>query len=101
MSYARFGPNCDVYVYLDEAGTLNCCGCRLQDHRVVGHDGSDIGWHREPVGEPVPTTFTTTSAMLSHLEAHWAAGHVVPVSVYDDLRAESTENDAWCREQSS
>ena len=98
MSYARFGPTCDVYVYLDEAGTLNCCGCRLQDHRVE-NDGSDIGWRGEPVGEPVQSTFTVTADMLSHLEAHWAAGHVVPVSVYDDLRADANDNDAWMQEQ--
>lgn len=98
MSYARFGPTCDVYIYLDEAGTLNCCGCRLQDHRVE-NDGSHPAQQAGAAGAHVQSTFTVTADMLSHLEAHRAAGHVVPVSVYDDLRADANDNDAWMQEQ--
>lgn len=101
MSYARFRCGCDVYVYLDTDGYLNCCGCRLQQRRRVESPGLIVDFITEPVGEIVPHAFTTTAAMLCHLDAHRAQGHDVPASVTDDLRADADANDAWMREQSS
>jgi hypothetical protein len=75
MSYAR-KSYCDVYVFLDVGGQLECCMCDLPDG---------------------PSTFvaTTTDAMLAHLDAHRAAGHDVPDETYEGLRAEQRVNDRW------
>jgi hypothetical protein len=76
MSYARFGEKeCDVYVFLHTGGFLSCCGCWL-----------------EPEWDPA---FATTAEMIAHLEAHKAAGHLVPDYTFDELRADALENDAW------
>jgi hypothetical protein len=50
-------------------------------------------FHRE-VGEHVEQDFTTTAGMIAHLEAHRAAGHVVPDSCIAELLADAAENDA-------
>lgn len=73
MSYARFGwDGSDVYVYLDVAGHLACCGCAL---------GSPV--HR------------STADMLAHLDAHRSAGHRVPEACIEQLKADAEENDTW------
>lgn len=60
MSYARFGPESSVYVYLDTDGTLRCDLCDL--------------------APDTPGLFraTTTAAMVDHLDQHTAVGHTVP-----------------------
>lgn len=72
MSYSRFS-NADVYVFLDVGGFLNCCGCWLNE----------------------PGMFTATEDMLLHLDKHRQAGHVVPQHVFDALKEEAEDNDAW------
>lgn len=77
MAYLRMGdllghPS-GVYVYMDVDGFLTCNNCAL-----------------------TPPRFDTTSteAMISHLEAHRAAGHAVPFwdEVVAELRADDAEN---------
>lgn len=88
MSYARFGwDNSDVYIILNCNGYLDCCGCRFVPW------GAD---HDIP-----PSHFKTTEAMLSHLDAHRAAGDCVPDETYDDLRADAAKNDAWMADPES
>jgi hypothetical protein len=77
MSYARFGPNSDVYVYADVGGYLNCCGCILSNNRTA------------------PSAFDTTAEMLEHLEQHKAAGHQVPDYCISGLKEDAEENDKW------
>lgn len=55
MSFARFGPGSDVYIYASGRG-LECCGCALE--------GS--------------VTVDTAADMRAHLDDHRAAGHLVP-----------------------
>lgn len=64
MSYARFGDDSDVYVYVSDRG-LECCWCTLQ---------------------PKSETFRSNAAMIVHLEEHQASGHVVPERVFVRLR---------------
>lgn len=72
MSFCRFGE-ADVYVFLAVSGHLECCGCSL---------GED--WE-----------YRTTDDMIAHLEVHRSRGHHVPEHVFDRLRDERDENDAW------
>ncbi len=71
MSYARFGPNSDVYVYEDVGGFLCCMRCDL----------SDAGKRTNSRGE-----------MIEHLEAHRRAGHKVPDDATEELKAEVTKS---------
>lgn len=73
MSYARFGENSDVYVYLDCCGEFRCCACSIKDE-----------WG-----------YATTDALLAHLEEHKALGHTVPDYCVEALKEEREENDAW------
>lgn len=79
MSYARFGTDSSVYVFLDVSGYFNCCGCRLAP------------------GVATSTHAPTTAEMLAHLEEHRAAGHLVPDYCLDGLRDDRDENDSWIR----
>lgn len=76
MSYARFGPDSDVYVFLTIHGVFECCACGLTDV-----------WQR----------FDTTDALLAHLDEHEAAGHNVPARCRERLINMRDENDAWIR----
>lgn len=69
MSYARFS-DADVYVYMSVSGYLSCCGCWLGDE-----------WN-----------FTSTDAMIAHIQEHRKAGHDVPDNLEDALRADDEEN---------
>lgn len=80
MSYARFGENSDVYVFLSVAGHLECCSCALV-LRAKGGGSSFLA--------------STTAGMLEHLEAHRLAGDEVDEGTLDGLKAEAEENDAW------
>ncbi|ROR97803.1 hypothetical protein EDD28_2412 [Salana multivorans] len=62
MSYARFGPSSDVYVYGDIAGYVACCGCILSDQ-----------WD-----------FHSAAEIVAHLREHVAAGHNVPENLLDE-----------------
>jgi len=74
MSYARLDSgHCDVYVFLDNRGFLACCHCGLGDDYQA----------------------YTTADMTAHLDRHRQANHLVPDYVYDELRADAEENDAW------
>lgn len=75
MSFARFGPESDVYLFLSVNGRLECCGCSLSDK-----------W-----------TYQTTDALLAHLDAHEAAGHKVPASARERLIEDRAENDDYIR----
>jgi hypothetical protein len=77
MSYARWGPDSDVYVFLSIRGHLECCGCTLP-----GAGGRS-------------QTFASTVGMLVHLAAHERAGQRVPGHALEELREDQDENDAW------
>ena len=74
MSYARFGADSDVYVFVRNNGSLCCCSCS----RLAGDDFDA----------------SSTAAMLDHLAAHRAAGHLVPERTITGLMADADENDA-------
>lgn len=57
MSWTRFASDSDVYVFENNGGYIECCGCRLV--------------------RPDPMV-NTVEEMLQHLEQHRAAGHKVP-----------------------
>ena len=71
MSYARFGPDSDVYVYASGSVTgddrIVCCACHL-----IGGGYSTL-W---------------PMAMVEHLRSHVAAGHRVPADAIAALDAE-------------
>jgi hypothetical protein len=68
MSYCRFGPDSDVYVYSNLDGKVECCWCALSETR-----------------ETVPLT---REEMLAHLWDHEQAGHKVPDYATLRLRGE-------------
>lgn len=70
MSYARLGPESDVYVLgLEPDGnTLTCMGCSLDE---AGFKGTAI-------------------EMFAHLRRHQAAGHKVPRHTLERLVREMT-----------
>lgn len=69
MSYSRFS-GFDVYVFMDVYGSLQCCGCLLDDQ-----------WH-----------YDSTQAMVDHLAEHRAAGHNVPDGIEAALWEDDEEN---------
>lgn len=88
MSYARFS-HCDVYVFFNTDGKLECCGCILQEREYVEAPEAFFGFYLRPVGEIVPHLFDSTAGMVAHLDAHRKAGHYVP-----PIEAELWEDDA-------
>lgn len=56
MSYARFSPTSDIYLYADVAGGLTCWSCALAEG-----------------GQTM--RFLDEDAAVAHLRAHEAAGH--------------------------
>lgn len=80
MSYARWSPGSDVYVFTNVGGFIECCGCSLSEHSFQAF---------------------STDEMLAHLEEHKAVGHDVPSYCIEGLEADREENDsfiAWTRE---
>jgi hypothetical protein len=71
VAYARFGDDCDVYVF-STGGELLCMDCAL---------GTDF-------------KAKTTADMMSHLRDHLKGGHQVPEDVFTDLLHDQAENDA-------
>lgn len=76
MSYARFGSDSDVYVFLNVSGYFECCGCEL-------------------LTDTMSATFKTTDEMVTHLREHIAAEHAVPDFTIPALETERKENDSW------
>jgi hypothetical protein len=68
MTYARSGPQSDVYVYEDVRGFLCCMRCDLSDIRE--------------------THLKSRNEMIEHLEAHRWAGQKVPDGAIEELKAE-------------
>lgn len=91
MSYSRFS-NADVYVFMCSTGTLDCCGCILQDAEWVEDDNSILGGYIKPIEPIIPTRFTSTQQMVDHLSLHRSAGHDVPDGIEDELWADDQEN---------
>lgn len=92
MSYARFGSDSDVYVYMDTRDVLVCCGCCLQDREWVDEPGSFLGGYLKEIGEIIATEFDSTQGMVDHLQRHITEGHAVPDDVIPALRADDAEN---------
>ena len=74
MSYARFGYDSDVYVFLSVSGHLECCACRLASTTQI---------------------FASTDAMLAHLSAHADLGDRVPADTISDLKHDRDSNDSF------
>lgn len=81
MSYARFGPDSDIYVYLHVDGYLHCCACLLPD------DSRDS------------FTCNTTDDMITHLRDHATAGHRIPDHTRPALERDRDENDRWIADE--
>lgn len=92
MSYARFGPGSDVYVFMHAGGFLDCCGCILQEREWVDDSDAVFGGYLKSVGEKVVSEFDTTQGMIDHLKLHIDAGHDVPDSVIPRLLADDAAN---------
>ncbi len=73
MSYCRLGPDSDVYAIRHVDGGYRCCGCSL------------TGLYNYTVHIATPTE------LLLHLQAHRAAGDMVPRYAMDRLRDEIRE----------
>lgn len=69
MSYARFGPDSDVYVYPDGGGFVCCFGCLLAD----GTSGDDA----------LSTDLHSPEEAAAHMQAHADAGHKVRADLLD------------------
>lgn len=67
MSYSRWGPNSDVYVFGVEHG-IECCNCNINGFGSVVVRGP--------------------ADMLEHLADHIIAGHKVPADAIAELEAE-------------
>jgi hypothetical protein len=71
VAYARFGDECDVYVF-STGGELLCMDCAL---------GLDL-------------KAKSTAVMIAHLDEHVAHGDQVPEDVLMDLRRDEVKSDA-------
>jgi hypothetical protein len=70
MSYCRFSwDDSDVYLYEHVDGFIECSACRFDDPWIVQLNSLDEA--------------------LAHVAKHRAAGHIVPIGVEDDIRAEN------------
>ncbi len=74
MSYARFSDDCNVYIFITDDSTIECCACALS--------GLDQPWKRFPV---TPSGYTD---LIEHLEEHKRYGHTIPDDVTDDIAAD-------------
>lgn len=96
MSYARIGPDSDVYLIgTSHSGrhVIQCCGCLLVPRGPwpPGHgpeptlNGAPLlpgtDWYLEPFPE-----FTDAEGALAHLEAHRQAHHKVPEYAVEGIR---------------
>jgi hypothetical protein len=74
MSYARFGWDGDVYVFMNVSGWLECCACWLMDE-------NEFSFRAYSTGD-----------MVKHLWEHENNGHEVRSDIYDDLWLDDEEN---------
>lgn len=74
MSFARFGPDSDVYVYSDVGGYIACCGCILRDK-----------WDYHSIAE-----------LVAHMQKHVDAGNKVPDYLLDPATYEGENFVAMC-----
>jgi hypothetical protein len=72
MSYCRFGPDSDVYVYASLGDEWICCACALNE--------ATESWER----------FATPAEMIAHLKKHKGAGHMVPEYAIERLQGEGS-----------
>lgn len=63
MSWARWGPDSDVYVFEDVAGGVTCCGCSLSGATLASFNASD------------------PSELVAHFAAHLTQGDLVPLGL--------------------
>lgn len=75
MSFAKFSPDSDVYVFggddVDGNEVYVCYACKFKDDPAEGES------YKTP----------SKKAILAHLHAHRAAGHKVQDSAFDEIRA--------------
>jgi len=77
MSYCRFGPDCDVHVYMaTDDDLLHCCWCQL-----LSLPGNCTDFVAKDHGD-----------MLNHLRKHVDAGHKVPADAITTLESEAEGN---------
>jgi len=96
MSFARKGPDSDVYVigtsYKDGAHVIECCGCLFTPRgkadsppngavESVGAGAADYDWYLEAF-----PAFTSRAAAVEHMESHLLAGHKVPADAIERVR---------------
>ena len=94
MSYARFSPESDVYVFgttLDGKECFTCCGCILRE--MVWEDDPNAflgGWlvPKDPENDPGPFYNESRVETVVHLLEHRVRGHKVPQYAIDGLLAE-------------
>lgn len=65
MAICRFSPHSDVFVTLEDSGTLECCACKLNNRTI----------YSTPL----------RNEMMHHLKEHLAAGHKVPPEAFVEL----------------
>jgi len=75
MSYSRFGPDSDVYLFMTEGDRLHCCWCKLLSLPGNCEDFVAVK-HRD---------------MIEHLRKHEEAGHKVPAEAIERLEREAEE----------
>jgi hypothetical protein len=75
MSYARFGWDGDVYVFMSVSGWLECCACFLNHGEL---------WESFQASD--------TQTMIDHLKKHELSGHDVPKNIYKDLWDDDKKN---------
>lgn len=73
MSYARWGRDSSVYVYLDCSNQLCCCGCHLSK--------GDSQY------------FSTSGKLVEHLNVHVAEGQTVPDYTIKSILADFPNTD--------
>lgn len=84
MSYCRFGPDSDVYVY-GGCDSIVCCACHL-------------GPYDEASGYACNEFTGNNKEMLAHLVEHVKAGHKVPERAIQWLSREiDYQNSGWWR----
>ena len=78
MSYCRWGPGSDVYMFPVVGGGIECCACLLEPES--GNSGINNS-----------SMFNTRTAALAHLELHVREGHQVSTHAIRRLQTEIKE----------
>jgi hypothetical protein len=77
MSYSRFAPDSNVYVFMGTGDKLHCCRCPL-----------------DPVGFSMEFIADNPRDMIDHLQRHKEAGHLVPDETIAALEREAQQLDS-------